>query len=152
MAGKARVHELAKELGVTSKQLLETLNEQGEFVKSASSTVEAPVARRIRKLFAGKTAQAENTDKTAEKTSSRAKPAAAKKSRKTTSSTNSVSPATVSAAKPAKPGAAKKPVPKPAPAKASSVAKTDAAKTSRKPTPATAVSYTHLTLPTIYSV
>lgn len=138
MAGKARVHELAKELGVTSKQLLETLNEQGEFVKSASSTVEAPVARRIRKLFAGKTAQAENTDKTAEKTSSRAKPAAAKKSRKTTSSTNSVSPATVSAAKPAKPGAAKKPVPKPAPAKASSVAKTDAAKTSRKPTPATA--------------
>ena len=85
MAGKARVHELAKELGVTSKQLLETLNEQGEFVKSASSTVEAPVARRIRKLFAGKTAQAENTDKTAEKTSSRAKPAAAKKSRKTTS-------------------------------------------------------------------
>ena len=106
MAGKARVHELAKELGVTSKQLLETLNEQGEFVKSASSTVEAPVARRIRKLFAGKTAQAENTDKTAEKTSSRAKPAAAKKSRKTTSSTNSVSPATVSAAKPAKPGAA----------------------------------------------
>ena len=131
MAGKARVHELAKELGVTSKQLLETLNEQGEFVKSASSTVEAPVARRIRKLFAGKTAQAENTDKTAEKTSSRAKPAAAKKSGKTTSSTNSVSPATVSAAKPAKPGAAKKPVPKPAPAKASSVAKTDAAKTSR---------------------
>ena len=48
MAGKARVHELAKELGVTSKQVLARLSEQGEFVKSASSTVEAPVARRLR--------------------------------------------------------------------------------------------------------
>ncbi|MEP9391527.1 translation initiation factor IF-2 [Gordonia sp. VNK1] len=51
MAGKARVHELAKELGVTSKQVLERLKEQGEFVKSASSTVEAPVARRLRESF-----------------------------------------------------------------------------------------------------
>ncbi|NIL75743.1 translation initiation factor IF-2 [Rhodococcus kyotonensis] len=51
MAGKARVHELAKELGVTSKELLARLKEQGEFVKSASSTVEAPVARRIRESF-----------------------------------------------------------------------------------------------------
>ncbi len=53
MAGKARVHELAKELGVTSKQVLARLNEQGEFVKSASSTVEAPVARRLRESFGG---------------------------------------------------------------------------------------------------
>ncbi|ASR03697.1 translation initiation factor IF-2 [Gordonia rubripertincta] len=53
MAGKARVHELAKELGVTSKQVLERLKEQGEFVKSASSTVEAPVARRLRESFPG---------------------------------------------------------------------------------------------------
>ena len=51
MAGKARVHELAKELGVTSKHVLERLKEQGEFVKSASSTVEAPVARRLRESF-----------------------------------------------------------------------------------------------------
>ncbi|MGY2005920.1 translation initiation factor IF-2 [Nocardia gipuzkoensis] len=56
MAGKARVHELAKELGVTSKELLATLKEQGEFVKSASSTVEAPVARRLRESFAAKSA------------------------------------------------------------------------------------------------
>ena len=54
MAGKARVHELAKELGVTSKQVLERLKEQGEFVKSASSTVEAPVARRLRESFPAK--------------------------------------------------------------------------------------------------
>ncbi|GAC68936.1 translation initiation factor IF-2 N-terminal domain-containing protein, partial [Gordonia soli] len=54
MAGKARVHELAKELGVTSKQVLERLKDQGEFVKSASSTVEAPVARRLRESFPAK--------------------------------------------------------------------------------------------------
>ncbi|WP_142239514.1 translation initiation factor IF-2 N-terminal domain-containing protein, partial [Mycobacterium sp. ST-F2] len=52
-AGKARVHELAKELGVTSKEVLARLSEQGEFVKSASSTVEAPVARRLREAFGG---------------------------------------------------------------------------------------------------
>ncbi|MDT5046130.1 MAG: translation initiation factor, partial [Mycobacterium sp.] len=59
MAGKARVHELAKELGVTSKEVLARLSDQGEFVKSASSTVEAPVARRLRESFGGgKPAQA----------------------------------------------------------------------------------------------
>lgn len=51
MAGKARVHELAKELGVTSKEVLNKLAEQGEYVKSASSTVEAPVARRLRDAY-----------------------------------------------------------------------------------------------------
>ena len=51
MAGKARVHELAKELGVSSKDVLAKLSELGEFVKSASSTVEAPVARRLREAF-----------------------------------------------------------------------------------------------------
>ncbi|WP_305094731.1 translation initiation factor IF-2 [Prescottella sp. R16] len=58
MAGKARVHELAKELGVTSKELLARLKEQGEFVKSASSTVEAPVARRVRESFGAAKPQA----------------------------------------------------------------------------------------------
>jgi translation initiation factor IF-2 len=48
VAGKARVHELAKELGVESKTVLSKLQEMGEYVKSASSTVEAPVARRLR--------------------------------------------------------------------------------------------------------
>ncbi|GAT01189.1 translation initiation factor IF-2, N-terminal region [Mycolicibacterium fortuitum subsp. acetamidolyticum] len=51
MGGKARVHELAKELGVTSKELLAKLREQGEFVKSASSTVERPAADRLRAHF-----------------------------------------------------------------------------------------------------
>ncbi len=48
MAGKIRVHELAKELGVPASTLLRRLREQGEFVKSASSTIEAPLARRLR--------------------------------------------------------------------------------------------------------
>lgn len=51
MAGKARVHELAKELGVTSKEVLARLKAEGEVVKSASSTVEAPVARRLREAY-----------------------------------------------------------------------------------------------------
>ncbi|HET9256933.1 MAG TPA: translation initiation factor IF-2 [Pseudonocardiaceae bacterium] len=51
MAGKARVHELAKELGVTSKDVLKKLADLGEYVKSASSTVEAPVARKLRDSF-----------------------------------------------------------------------------------------------------
>ncbi|MGJ9633093.1 translation initiation factor IF-2 [Actinotignum sp. GS-2025b] len=48
---KVRVHELAKELGVTSKKLLATLKENGEFVKSALSTIEAPVVRKAREYF-----------------------------------------------------------------------------------------------------
>lgn len=51
MAAKPRVHELAKELGTTSKELLTKLGDMGEFVKSASSTVEAPVARRLRQEY-----------------------------------------------------------------------------------------------------
>jgi translation initiation factor IF-2 len=48
VAGKPRVHELAKELGVDSKTVLAELQKMGEYVKSASSTVEMPVARRLR--------------------------------------------------------------------------------------------------------
>ncbi|HVM28285.1 MAG TPA: translation initiation factor IF-2 N-terminal domain-containing protein, partial [Mycobacteriales bacterium] len=51
MPGKARVHELAKELGQSSKDVLSWLKDNGEFVKSASSTVEAPVARKLREAF-----------------------------------------------------------------------------------------------------
>lgn len=48
---KARVYELAKELGVDSKAVLSKLEAMGEFVKSASSTVEPPVARKLRNAF-----------------------------------------------------------------------------------------------------
>ena len=49
---KARVYELAKELGVDSKTVLSKLEAMGEFVKSASSTIEPPVARKLRNAFA----------------------------------------------------------------------------------------------------
>lgn len=48
---KIRVHELAKELGIPAKEVMDRLREQGEFARSASSTVEAPAARRVRKSF-----------------------------------------------------------------------------------------------------
>ena len=48
---KVRVYELAKELGLDSKELLTKLQEVGEFVKSASSTVEAPVVRKLMEKF-----------------------------------------------------------------------------------------------------
>ncbi|BBX25023.1 hypothetical protein GCM10009632_19130 [Mycolicibacterium alvei] len=52
--GKARVHELAAEFGVTAKDILALLSGWGEFVKSASSTVEAPLARRVREHYAAR--------------------------------------------------------------------------------------------------
>jgi len=52
VAGKPRVHEIAAELGIDSKRTLEKLKEIGEFVKGPSSTVEPPVARKLRAAFA----------------------------------------------------------------------------------------------------
>ncbi|WP_250309790.1 translation initiation factor IF-2 [Gardnerella sp. Marseille-Q2328] len=68
---KKRVYELAKEFGVDSKTVLERLKSMGEFVKSASSTVEAPVVRRLQ------TALASDNNQSA-KSSGAAKPAASK--------------------------------------------------------------------------
>jgi translation initiation factor IF-2 len=48
---KVRVHELAKQLGMESKVVLAKLQEMGEFVKSASSTVEAPVVRKLIEMY-----------------------------------------------------------------------------------------------------
>ena len=48
---KVRVHELAKQLGMESKEVLAKLQEMGEFVRSASSTVEAPVVRKLLALY-----------------------------------------------------------------------------------------------------
>jgi translation initiation factor IF-2 len=77
VAGKARVHELAKELGVTSKEVLARLSDQGEFVKSASSTVEAPVARRLRESFGGAKPAAEKVKAQGNGTPVKAAPAKA---------------------------------------------------------------------------
>ncbi|MDP9026500.1 MAG: translation initiation factor IF-2 N-terminal domain-containing protein, partial [Actinomycetota bacterium] len=43
-----RVHEIANELGIDSKIALEKLKGMGEFVKSASSSIAPPVARRLK--------------------------------------------------------------------------------------------------------
>src|SRR3954452_9401136 len=75
--GKARVHELAKEFGVDSKTVLAKLKEQGEFVKSASSTVEAPVARRLREALGSSTANGSAAPKPAARPSAPAAPAPA---------------------------------------------------------------------------
>ncbi|MEZ0449668.1 translation initiation factor IF-2 N-terminal domain-containing protein, partial [Cellulomonas sp. ICMP 17802] len=48
---KVRVYELAKELGVDSKTIMTKLNELGEFVRSASSTIEPPVVRKLRDTY-----------------------------------------------------------------------------------------------------
>ncbi|MEB3068978.1 translation initiation factor IF-2 [[Mycobacterium] vasticus] len=117
---KARVHELAKELGVTSKEVLARLSEQGEFVKSASSTVEAPVARRLREAFGG-SKPAPKSEAPAAKAPAPEKPASAP-------SAPSEAPApapTPAAAKPAAPAAPVAEAPAPA-ASASPAASTAA--------------------------
>jgi translation initiation factor IF-2 len=48
VAAKPRVHEIASELGVDSKVALAKLKELGEFVKGPSSSIEPPVARKLR--------------------------------------------------------------------------------------------------------
>ncbi|GAA1056415.1 hypothetical protein GCM10009571_14880 [Agromyces luteolus] len=53
MAAKPRVHEIASELGVDSKVALEKLKEMGEYVKGPSSSIEPPVARRLRAALEG---------------------------------------------------------------------------------------------------
>ncbi|WP_194764239.1 translation initiation factor IF-2 [Microbacterium sp. UFMG61] len=92
MAGKPRVHEIAAELGVDSKIALAKLKELGEFVKSPSSTIEPPVARKLRAAIESDASLKSSGDAApaAKPASSAAKPAA-------------------SGAKPAAPGRAPRP-------------------------------------------
>jgi len=48
---KERVSALAKQIGMPSKQLIEWLNNNGEYVKTPSSTVEAPVVAKVLAAF-----------------------------------------------------------------------------------------------------
>ena len=77
---KLRVHELAKELGITSKELMGHLKEAGEFVKSSSSSLEPPVVRQMREKFAAtpKTKKADAKAAAKAPKPSAAKPAAKK--------------------------------------------------------------------------
>ncbi|MER6215276.1 translation initiation factor IF-2 [Streptomyces sp. NPDC048387] len=101
---KVRVYELAKEFGVESKVVMAKLQELGEFVRSASSTIEAPVVRKLTDALQG---PGGNAGKSAAKPGAPRKAAPAKPA----------APSPAAAARPAapKPGA---PAPKPAAAEA----------------------------------
>ncbi|MBX9471123.1 translation initiation factor IF-2 [Microcella sp.] len=79
MAAKPRVHEIASELGVESKVALEKLKELGEFVKGPSSTIEPPVARKLRAALEaeGITAPPKAAEKPAAKAPAKPAPAPA---------------------------------------------------------------------------
>ncbi|MCD4549381.1 translation initiation factor IF-2 [Schaalia sp. lx-260] len=78
---KLRVHELAKELGITSKELLTYLNDHGEFVKASSSALEPPVVRSVREHYQSQS-----------ETAAPEKNAAEKKTTKKTSPTRAAAP------------------------------------------------------------
>ncbi|NLE97216.1 MAG: translation initiation factor IF-2 [Propionibacterium sp.] len=77
---KPRVHEIAKEFGMPSRDLLTWLNDQGEYVRGASSSLEAPVVRRIREHFDAKdkAPEAKAPAATPKPAAEKPKPAAAK--------------------------------------------------------------------------
>ncbi|WP_141577434.1 translation initiation factor IF-2 [Actinomadura sp. WMMA1423] len=62
---KVRVYELAKEFGVESKVVMAKLQEMGEFVRSASSTIEAPVVRRLTEAFSNSSSSPKQGDRRA---------------------------------------------------------------------------------------
>jgi len=120
---KTRVHELAKEFGVESKFVLEKFKEMGEFVKSASSTVELPAEMRFRKEYGDDLKAKQATEATAEKPAAKpaAKKAAAAPATTVTAESNGASvetvaePVTETVAEPeAETTAAPKPGPRPA--------------------------------------
>ena len=130
MPGKLRVHELAKQLGVTSKELLATLKEQGEFVKTASSTIEPPVIKKMRAHY--NEGQAE--DSAAPKPGASApKPGAAKPAAPKPGAAKPAAPKPAAAAP--KPGAS---APKPGAAKPAAAAPKPAAAKPAAPKPAAA--------------
>lgn len=106
---KLRVHELAKELGITSKELLTYLRDKGEYVKASSSALEPPVARDAREHFA---AQAPAAAPAAKPAPAPKKPAAPKAAAPSPAAVAPSAPETaVSPASQDKPSAASAPKP-----------------------------------------
>ena len=112
---KARVYELAKELGVDSKTVLNKLEAMSEFVKSASSTVEPPVARKLRNAFASNAqGNASESKKPAAPSKKPAAPAASPTpAPRATPAAPAASAAKPAAPKPARSAASKSEAPKP---------------------------------------
>ncbi|MEU1519687.1 translation initiation factor IF-2 [Streptomyces sp. NPDC005811] len=125
---KVRVYELAKEFGVESKVVMAKLQELGEFVRSASSTIEAPVVRKLTDAFqgGGKSAPRKAAPKPgAPSPAQSARPAAprpaAPRPAAPQAPTTPAAPAASSAPAPATPGPRPVPGPKPAPRPAPAV-------------------------------
>lgn len=116
---KVRVYELAKEFGVESKVVMAKLQELGEFVRSASSTIEAPVVRKLTDALQG---PGGNAGKSAAKPAAPRKAAPAKPAAPTPGAPRPAAPAPKPAAAPtpkpagAAPTPGPRPGPKPAPA------------------------------------
>ena len=142
---KLRVHELAKELGTTSKIVLQALKDSGEFVKSASSTIEAPVARKMREHFSKLAEEVEaaapkNKEAKKKVASKTAKVKAAKKAKTEEDETVAAAGTAKEDSKPApseeaKKAASIKPGPKPGPKPAPKAEKPKSAPGGSKPAP-----------------
>ncbi|WP_309818073.1 translation initiation factor IF-2 [Pseudarthrobacter sulfonivorans] len=129
---KVRVHELAKELGITSKDAVTKLQELGEFVRSASSTIEAPVVRKLRNAYpdAAAKAAAPAAAPKAPAPSAESRPAApapGPAAPKAPAAPAAAAPAAVAPAAPATPVAAPAPAAPAAPAAAAPAASAPAA-------------------------
>ncbi|MEE3480379.1 MAG: translation initiation factor IF-2 [Lachnospiraceae bacterium] len=73
---KMRIYELAKELGLSSKDVVSYLNGQGIDAKTSSSNIEDDAISSVRKHFGGEKKTAPAADKPAVKTAAPVKPAA----------------------------------------------------------------------------
>ena len=116
MPGKLRVHELAKQLGVTSKELLATLKEQGEFVKTASSTIEPPVVKKMKAYYEAQSGDGAEKSEKADKAEKAGKAAPKADAKKAAPKPGAAKPAAAKTTAP-KPGAPKPATAKPAAAK-----------------------------------
>jgi translation initiation factor IF-2 len=117
---KVRVYELAKELGVESKVVMAKLNELGEFVRSASSTVEPPVVRKLKDALPAAAPAAGDTKKApAKKAAAKKAPAAPEPAPAPTEAPAALEPPAAPAAPaPEQPTPAPTPAPAPRPAAA----------------------------------
>ena len=134
---KLRVHELAKELGIPSKELLAYLRDKGEYVKASSSALEPPVAREAREHFEKLSGSASGDAKsTPKKAAPKPKAKASAKTAETASAAPAQddAPASAEAPKPSahKPGPR---APKAAAPKATASEKAEAAPRAPKPAP-----------------
>jgi translation initiation factor IF-2 len=106
VAAKPRVHEVAAEYGIDSKVALAKLKDLGEFVKGPSSTIEPPVARKLRTALEAEGLSKVPAGAPAEKPAAKAAPASAPEAPAASAPAEAAVPSAKPAAKPtAKPAA-----------------------------------------------